>query len=148
MGQVWRDIPHRPSQVVFLFSDRRDVVQSAFGCFDTFQAGDHPAREISRREAPAGRGAAGGRERTAAEYRDLLRQAGFRMTRVVQTASPFRIVQARPVEESLVKISVPKWRKDSAMLARAALDIIRDYRTCEFTTLFRDGSPQTWPVSA
>jgi hypothetical protein len=34
------------------------------------------------------------------------------------------------------------------MLASAALDIIRDYRTCEFTTLFRDGSPQTWPVSA
>ena len=34
------------------------------------------------------------------------------------------------------------------MLASAALDIIRDYRTGEFTTLFRDGSPQTWPVSA
>jgi hypothetical protein len=39
---------------------------------------------------------AGGRERTAAEYRDVLRQAGFRMTRVVQTASPFSIVEATP----------------------------------------------------
>jgi hypothetical protein len=28
-----------------------------------------------------------------------------------------------------------------------AVDIIASYRTCEFTTLFRDGSPQTWPVS-
>jgi hypothetical protein len=26
-------------------------------------------------------------------------------------------------------------------------DIILNYRTCEFTTLSRDGSPQTWPVS-
>jgi len=30
----------------------------------------------------------------------------------------------------------------------AAADIIRNYRTCEFTTLFRDGTPQTWPVGA
>ena len=37
-----------------------------------------------------------GRERDAAEYRDLLRQAGFRMTRVVQTASPFSVVEATP----------------------------------------------------
>jgi C-methyltransferase len=35
------------------------------------------------------------RERTAAEYRDLLNQAGFRMTRVVQTASPLSVVEAR-----------------------------------------------------
>lgn len=28
-----------------------------------------------------------------------------------------------------------------------ALDIINDYFTCEFTTLARDGSPVTWPVS-
>jgi len=27
------------------------------------------------------------------------------------------------------------------------LDIIDNYFTCEFTTLARDGSPQTWPVS-
>ena len=35
------------------------------------------------------------RERTAAEYRDLLSRAGFRMTRVVQTASPLSVVEAR-----------------------------------------------------
>jgi C-methyltransferase len=35
------------------------------------------------------------RERTAAEYRKLLSQAGFRMTRVVQTASPLSLVEAR-----------------------------------------------------
>jgi DNA-binding transcriptional ArsR family regulator len=35
------------------------------------------------------------RERTAAEYRDLLSQAGFRMTRVVQTASPLCVVEAK-----------------------------------------------------
>jgi len=37
-----------------------------------------------------------GRERAAAEYRDLLGQAGFRMTRVVQTASPLSVVEATP----------------------------------------------------
>ena len=37
----------------------------------------------------------GARERTAAEYRDLLSQAGFRMTRVVPTASPLSVVEAR-----------------------------------------------------
>ena len=36
----------------------------------------------------------GSRERTADEYRDLLRQAGFRMTRVVPTASPLSVVEA------------------------------------------------------
>jgi C-methyltransferase len=35
------------------------------------------------------------RERTESEYRDLLSQAGFRMTRVVQTASPLSVVEAR-----------------------------------------------------
>jgi DNA-binding transcriptional ArsR family regulator len=39
---------------------------------------------------------AAARERTATEYRDLLGQAGLRMTRVVQTASPFSVVEARP----------------------------------------------------
>jgi C-methyltransferase len=38
----------------------------------------------------------GARERTAAEYRELLGEAGFRMTRVVQTASPLSLVEARP----------------------------------------------------
>ena len=39
----------------------------------------------------------GARERTAAEYRDLLDQAGFDMTRVVQTASPLSVVEARAI---------------------------------------------------
>ncbi len=38
----------------------------------------------------------GARERTAAEYRDLLSRAGFRMTRVVRTASPLSVVEAEP----------------------------------------------------
>jgi DNA-binding transcriptional ArsR family regulator len=40
---------------------------------------------------------AAGRERTADEYRRLLRRAGFRMTRVVETASPFSVVEARAI---------------------------------------------------
>lgn len=32
--------------------------------------------------------------------------------------------------------------------AAKALEIVRAYRTCELTTLSRDGSPQTWPVFA
>jgi C-methyltransferase len=36
----------------------------------------------------------GSRERTADEYRLLLQQAGFRMTRVVPTASPLSVVEA------------------------------------------------------
>jgi C-methyltransferase len=36
-----------------------------------------------------------GRERTAAEYRELLRDAGFEMTRAVPTASPFSLVEAK-----------------------------------------------------
>ena len=41
----------------------------------------------------------GARERTADEYRDLLSQAGFRMTRVVQTASPLSVVEARAASQ-------------------------------------------------
>jgi hypothetical protein len=37
----------------------------------------------------------GARERTEDEYRNLLSQAGFRMTRVVQTATPLSVVEAR-----------------------------------------------------
>jgi O-methyltransferase/methyltransferase family protein len=37
----------------------------------------------------------GARERTAAEYGDLLSRAGFRMSRVVETASPLSVVEAR-----------------------------------------------------
>jgi hypothetical protein len=40
---------------------------------------------------------AGGRERTAEQYRSLLAKAGFRMTGVVQTASPISVVEAVPV---------------------------------------------------
>jgi O-methyltransferase domain/Dimerisation domain len=36
----------------------------------------------------------GGRERTEAEYGKLLAQAGFRMTRIVPTQSPFSVVEA------------------------------------------------------
>ena len=39
----------------------------------------------------------GGRERTASEYGKLLADSGFRMTGVIPTASPFSIVEARPV---------------------------------------------------
>ncbi|MDT5168580.1 MAG: hypothetical protein QOD02_1907 [Mycobacterium sp.] len=35
------------------------------------------------------------RERTADEYRDLLARAGLRLTRVVQTAAPFSLVEAK-----------------------------------------------------
>lgn len=38
----------------------------------------------------------GGRERTEAEYRELLSKAGFELTAVVPTASPVSIVEARP----------------------------------------------------
>jgi hypothetical protein len=35
----------------------------------------------------------GGRERTEAEFRDLYEQAGFRLTRVVPTESPFSVIE-------------------------------------------------------
>lgn len=40
--------------------------------------------------------AAGGRERTRAEYANLLSRAGFRLTRVVDTVTPASIVEAEP----------------------------------------------------
>jgi len=40
---------------------------------------------------------AGGRERTAEQYRSLLAQAGFRMTQVVETAAPISIVEAAAI---------------------------------------------------
>lgn len=39
----------------------------------------------------------GGRERTEAEFRVLLRQGGFELTRVVPTASPVSVIEARPI---------------------------------------------------
>ena len=46
-----------------------------------------------------------GRERTADEYRDLLHQVGFHMTRVVPTASPFSLVEAEAVQTIASTIS-------------------------------------------
>jgi hypothetical protein len=37
-----------------------------------------------------------GKERTRAEWTDLLRRAGFRLDRVVATAGPLAIVEAVP----------------------------------------------------
>jgi SAM-dependent methyltransferase len=39
---------------------------------------------------------AGGRERTASEYADLLARAGFRQTRIIPTAGPLSLVEAVP----------------------------------------------------
>ena len=39
----------------------------------------------------------GGRERTEAEYRDLLGDAGFRLERVIATHSPFQVIEATRV---------------------------------------------------
>ncbi len=39
----------------------------------------------------------GGRERTASQLSELLEQAGFRLDRVTETASPMRIVAASPL---------------------------------------------------
>jgi C-methyltransferase len=39
----------------------------------------------------------GGRERTAAQFSALLDRAGFHLNRVIETASPMRIVEARPI---------------------------------------------------
>jgi hypothetical protein len=47
-------------------------------------------------EAMKASAALAARERTAAEYRDLLERAGLRLARVVQTASPFSLIEAKP----------------------------------------------------
>ena len=39
----------------------------------------------------------GGRERTEADYRALLRNAGFSLTRLIPTAGPLSIIESRPV---------------------------------------------------
>ena len=39
----------------------------------------------------------GGRERTAEEFRALFARSGFEMTRIVPTASPLNVIEARPV---------------------------------------------------
>jgi len=38
----------------------------------------------------------GGRERTKADYAALLHRAGFMLTQIVPTTSPFRIIEAWP----------------------------------------------------
>lgn len=38
-------------------------------------------------------------------------------------------------------------RRNLPRVASPAVEIIENYFTCEFTTIARDGSPQTWPVS-
>jgi hypothetical protein len=40
---------------------------------------------------------AGGRERTEAEYRELLRSAGFSPMRLVSTASAVSLIEAKPI---------------------------------------------------
>ena len=39
----------------------------------------------------------GGKERTAEEYESLLRRGGFRLEKIVPTAGPFSVIDARPV---------------------------------------------------
>jgi hypothetical protein len=41
----------------------------------------------------------GGMERSEEEYADLLRRAGFRLTRVIPTASPVSVIEAVPTDE-------------------------------------------------
>lgn len=43
---------------------------------------------------------AGGRERNEAEYRALFAAAGFTLTRVIATRSPFRVIEGNPGEPS------------------------------------------------
>jgi hypothetical protein len=38
----------------------------------------------------------GGRERTLDEFRGLLESAGFQLTRVIPTESPFQLIEAIP----------------------------------------------------
>jgi hypothetical protein len=39
----------------------------------------------------------GGLERTASEYGELLDRAGFRLSRVISTQSPFHLIEGRPL---------------------------------------------------
>jgi C-methyltransferase len=44
-----------------------------------------------------------GHERTAAQYRELLRRSGFHLTRVVQTVSPFCVIEASRIEQDALR---------------------------------------------
>jgi hypothetical protein len=39
----------------------------------------------------------GGRERTEGEFRNLLRAAGFKLTRILATGSPVQVIEAEPI---------------------------------------------------
>jgi hypothetical protein len=58
-------------------------------------AGDAPALETAMLDIGM-LVVAGGRERTAAEYAALYARAGFRLTRVVDTGSPFSLIEGAP----------------------------------------------------
>lgn len=41
-----------------------------------------------------------GHERTAAQHREILRRSGFNLTRIIQTVSPFCVIEASPIGRS------------------------------------------------
>jgi O-methyltransferase len=49
----------------------------------------------------------GGRQRTEAEFVNLLEQAGFRLTRVVQTKSPVCVLEAEKLKLRVSPAQVP-----------------------------------------
>ena len=71
---------------------------------------------------------AAARERTAAD-RDLLEHAGFRMTRIVDTASPFRLVEAKPVWRPISLESVIPVGTSANWGFRGAVEAARMSRT-------------------
>jgi C-methyltransferase len=44
-----------------------------------------------------------GHERTAAQHRELLRRSGFHVTRIIQTVSPFCVIEASPIARNAPK---------------------------------------------
>ena len=44
-----------------------------------------------------------GRERTAAQHRERLRRSGFHLTRIVQTVSPFSVIEASPIGRAVLQ---------------------------------------------
>jgi hypothetical protein len=63
-------------------------MQIVVGCFPSQAAHFSKIQDLEMLVSP------GGVERTKAEYRDLLVQAGFELRRVIPTKSPFSIVEA------------------------------------------------------
>jgi hypothetical protein len=110
--QAGSDIPDRAFEVFASFANRRDVTQRIPRRFDTFGVGDHPPREIGRREARRSIGlyrldlqtlGSGGRRRGAAQlrlttfssswYRSLVTTRRLRAT----LSAPSRRIAARVV---------------------------------------------------